>query len=251
MDSDRSSEIENRKKVVKEAPVEDYLLEDPPVYNQNFFILSYLLPNEKNELTFPTIKVRGSFKNQEDCQKRINQLKNVDPYFNMFVCEVGKFGSLLPEDEIKKLDDVDVQYRESILNTMVKEYQENKDKADEEFEKRKQFMKKKAEFEGTKEGQELLSKEKENPIAVRTRIESMSKHLEELQQRINEVNEILSLSNKQLENDYTEDEIKIAEEKYKQEYNENLLIKEKKEGEEIENNDKLFSSEDVFLNRKK
>lgn len=210
----RQEELNKRKEFLSSSSLEDYLSEDPPVHNQNFFILSYLLPGEKNELAFPTIKVRGSFKSQEDCQKRIEKLKNIDPYFNMYVCEVGKFGSLLPEDEIQNNEDIDIQYREAMLNDMVKQYQENKDKSDLEFEKRKKLLKERAAFEGTKEGQELLAKQKENPVAVKNRIESMSKHLEELNERIAEVQDIIKMSEEQLSS-FTEEELselKITEE---------------------------------------
>lgn len=247
----REKELQQRKEFTKSAPLEDYLHEDPPVYNQNFFILSYLLPEANNELQFPTIKVRGSFKNQEDCQKRINQLKNLDPYFNMYVCEVGKFGSLLPEDELKKMDDIDVEYRESLLNTMAKEYQENKDKADLEFQKRKEFMKKRAEFEGSKEGQELLANKKENPVAVKTRIETMSKHFKELEARLIEVKEIISLSEKQLQNDYSSEELEEAKKEYKEKYNEEFTVKDHTLIKtETSKHDQLFSAEDPFLANK-
>lgn len=194
----RAEEIEKRKQVLKSAPLEDYLLEDPQVYNQNFFILSYLLPSEKNDIKIPTIKVRGSFKTQEECDKRIQKLKNIDPYFNMYICEVGKFGTLLPDEELRKTDDIDIQYRESILNTMVKEYQENKDKTDAEFELRKNKMSKQAKFEGTPEGQEFLAKQKEDPEAIKARINHMTSHIEELKQRLKEATEILEMSKSQL-----------------------------------------------------
>lgn len=219
----RQQELEKRKECLKSAPLEDYLMEDPQVFNQNYFILSYLLPDEQNEIKSPSIKVRGSFKTQEDCEKRIQKLKNIDPYFNMYVCEVGKFGSLLPDEEIQKMDDVDIQYRESILNTMVKEYQDSKDKADAEFERRKRVMQKRAEYEGSKEGQEKLAKERENPVAVKTRVETMTRHLQELKQRIDEVNDIISLSKTQLSS-YTKEELEKSEQEIKSEHKELFTV---------------------------
>lgn len=251
---ERQQELEARRKHVKEAPLEDYLSEDPVVYGQNYFILSYLLPDEKNELKFPTIKMRGAFKTQEDCQRRIEKLKNLDPYFNMYVCEVGKFGNLLPEDEIKKMDDIDFQYREATLNEMVKDYQENKDKADAEFEKRKDFLKKRAQFEGSKEGQELLNSKKENPIAVKTRITTMKDHLAELNGRLSEVTEILRLSEEQLK-DYSEEEIVEAQQKHKEEYGEDFTIRDLNANlasSSVQNKpiEGIFTSEDPFLQHK-
>lgn len=204
---ERTVELEKRKNYLSSKSLEDYLSEDPPINNQNFFILSYLLPGENNELKFPTIKVRGSYKTQEECQRRIEKIKVVDPYFNMYICEVGKFGALIPEDEISKMDDIDIHYRETLLNEMVRDYQENKDKSDIEFERRKNFLKERAVYEGSKEGQELLAKKKESPLAVKTRIETMTQHLDELVKRIDEVREIIKLSEEQYAS-YTEEELR-------------------------------------------
>jgi hypothetical protein len=225
------------------ASIEDYLQEDPPVYNQNFFVMSYLLPSSNNELEFPVIKMRGAFKTIEECQNRINKLKNIDSYFDMYVCEVGKFGSLLSSEEIKKNEQIDVEYREAQLNNMVKSYKENKDKVDQEFEARKKRLSDLAKYQGTKEGQQELSKQKENPIAVKTRVETLSAHLEDLKKKIDEVTEIVELSKKQLENDYTEEELKAAEEEILTNNIDNLKI----ESEPIAS---MFSKDDPFLSRK-
>ena len=218
-------DLEEKKKYIKQASIEDHLQEDPPVYGQNFFILSYVLPSELNEIEFPLFKMRGAFKSQEDCQKRIEALKKVDNMFNLYVCEVGKFGSLLPEEELRKNDEIDFEYREAMLNNMVKSYKENKQKIDENFEERKNFLKNLAQQEGSKEGQAKLAGQKENPVSVKTRIETMNTHMEDLTNRMKEVQEIIDLSNEQLENDYTKEEISKAEEEYKQQYKENFSLK--------------------------
>lgn len=228
---DRVTELKSREEYIKSSPLEDYLTEDPEIYNQKYFVLSYLLPNKTNELEHPIIKVRGSYKSYEECEKRVNKLKSMDSYFNMYICEVGKYGSLMTDDEIKKTDDIDIQYRESVLNNMVKEYTENKDKADSEFEKRKQLMLKKAKLEGSKEGQELLKSQKENPMTVKTRIETVSKHKKQLEEQMNEINEILRLSEEQLK-DYSPEEIEMEEQKMKEVHKE------------------LFTTDDLSLDKK-
>lgn len=234
---------EEREQFINAAPIEDYLQEDPPVYNQNFFVMSYLLPSSNNELEFPVFKMRGSFKTVEECQARINKLKNIDTYFNMYICEVGKFGSLLSDSELKKNDHVDVQYRDAQLNSMVKTYKENKDKVDEEFEARKKRLSELAKYQGTKQGQEELAKQKENPIAVKTRVETLSAHLEDLNKKIIEVTEIIEMSKKQLDNDYTKEEIEAAEEEMVSKKIENFNI----ESEPVQS---MFAKDDPFLSRK-
>lgn len=194
--------------IIKKVDLEDYLDEDPVINNQKFFVMSYILPEpKKNELTFPIIKIRGSYSTQEDCMKRIEKLKNIDKYNDLFICEVGKYGSLLPKEEYSKLDEVDIQYREALLNTMVKEYKENKDLADAEFEKRKDFLKKRAEYEGTVKGQEELAKQKESPKSVKERIDAYTRQSAEMTERLKEINQILELSKEQLEKNYTPEEL--------------------------------------------
>ena len=124
MSSQNSQErLEKRKNFIDHVSVEDYLDEDPVISNQKFFILSYILPeSDKNELSHPVVKMRGSYSTIEDCEKRIEKLKNVDKYNNMFICEVGKYGALLPASEFENNEDIDVKYREAMLNTLVQEY---------------------------------------------------------------------------------------------------------------------------------
>lgn len=217
MTENRSQELIKRKQFVEQScDIDDYLTEDPPVNNQNFFIMTYILPSDKNELKHPIIKIRGSYKTQEDCSKRINQLKNIDGYFNMYVCEVGKFGSLLPQEEFDKMEDVDIQYRETMLNQMVKNYKDNKDLADEEFQKRKQKLVEKAKKEGTKEGQFELESKKENPVSVKTRIDSVKKQIQDLSKQVEEAKQILELSEKQYSENYTKEEIEEEFKKYEE-----------------------------------
>lgn len=238
---ERSQELEQRAAFNRTADIEDYLLEDPVIHNQKFFVLSYLLPAANNELKSPIIKMRGAYNTQEECNKRIERLRSIDKYFNMYICEVGKFGNLLEEEEVKKMDNVDIEYREKLMNTMVKEYRQNKELADKEFEERKARMAEAARFEGSKEGQELLARTKENPIAVKTRVDTLTAHLEDLNTKVKEVQEILELSRGQLANDYTEEEIKEAEKKMAEEQISNFPI---------EVSQPVFTQEDPFLQKK-
>ena len=202
---------EKRANVIKSAPIDDHLTEDPIIHNQKYFILSYILPSEKNELEVPMIKVRGVFRNFEEAKKKVEKLKFFDPYFNLYVCEVGKWGGLFTNSELEKNTDVDVEYREKLLNTMMKEYKENKDRVDVEFEKRKEFLRKRAEYEGSKQGQEEIAAKKEHPKAVKLRIEYVQDQLKDIAKRNTELNEILKLSEEQF-NNFTEEELKQLEE---------------------------------------
>lgn len=219
-----NSRQQYRKDFIEKVSVEDFLDEDPVISNQKFFVMSYILPEEsKNELSNPIIKVRGSYSTIEDCEKRIEKLKNLDKYNNMFICEVGKYGALLPESEFQNNDEIDVKYREAMLNTLVKEYKENKDKTDQEFEKRKEFLKKRAEYEGTIKGQEELKNKKENPISIKARIANMTEHFEDLEKRLKEIKEIIDISKEQLDKNYTKEEIEEAEKEHEKNTSQNNM----------------------------
>jgi hypothetical protein len=124
--------------------IDDVLVDDTEIYNQKYFVLSYLLPGKTNELTNPVIKMRGSFKTYEEAEKRIQKLKSSDKFFNMYICEVGKWGSLVSDEELLNSDEVDTVYRNEELNEIFRKYKENRRLADEEHLNRKELMKKKA-----------------------------------------------------------------------------------------------------------
>jgi DNA-binding PadR family transcriptional regulator len=221
--NNQTGRIETRKDFINKVSVEDFLDEDPVISNQKFFVMSYILPESgKNELSHPIIKVRGSYSAIEDCEKRIEKLKNLDKYNNMFICEVGKYGALLHESEFQNNDEIDVKYREAMLNTLVKEYKENKDKTDQEFEKRKEFLKKRAEYEGTIKGQEELKSKKENPVSIKARITNMTEHYTDLQNRLKEIQEIINISQEQLDKNYTQEEIEEAEKEHQKNTSQNV-----------------------------
>lgn len=139
--------------------IEDYLQPDPEIHNQKYFVMSYILPKEgKNELKAPLVKVRGAFKTMEEAEKRIEKLKRADTFFNMYVCNVGQWGSLVDEDDLLESEEVEkVVYREKELNDIFQKYKENKDKAEEEHVERLRIMKEKAVEEGKPEYQKYLT----------------------------------------------------------------------------------------------
>jgi len=210
-DIDTSSSRATTSVPLKKASIEDYLDEDAELPMQKYFVLSYLLPDKKNELEVPMIKVRGSYKTIDDCNSRIDTLKPVDTYHNMYISEVGKWGGLFDEDTIKKMDNVDIQYREERLNEMMHKYKENKDKNDVEFEKRTRLMKEKAVFDGTKEGQEILAAQRENPISVKTRLISVTNQLVELNERVKELEDLKASTQEAFDNLTDEELLQIEE----------------------------------------
>ena len=135
----------------------DYLDEDPVIPSQQYFILSYILPGPKNELQTPMIKIRGCYKTKSECESKIKKLQQIDKMFNMFVVDVGKWGSLLTDEQIEKDTEIDVKYRDSRLNEIFKNIKEEKLKEEQEELKRIEFAKKKTEIESSKIFQNYLA----------------------------------------------------------------------------------------------
>jgi len=115
---------------------QDYLNEDPPVSGQKFVCISFLMPSDKNDTNVRGIKVRGSFSTHEDASKHAERLRKIDPCHNIYVGEVGKWLPFNPStDEVKEHD-----YAEKELNNIMKNYQENMEKAKELHAERKNEM---------------------------------------------------------------------------------------------------------------
>jgi predicted nuclease with TOPRIM domain len=154
------------------------------------------------------------YKTMEECRSKIESLKNIDKYFHMYISEVGKWGGLFDDETVAKLDNVDIQYREDIMNTMMREYKENKDKADLDFIERTRIMKERAKFEGTPEGQEYLASLKEEPVSVKARLDSVNFQLKDLKERTTELENIRKAT-EEVYNQFTDEELLEIEEKLK------------------------------------
>lgn len=188
----------------------DYLDEDPVMTSQKYAILSYVLTDKS-----PMIKFRGAFSSMEECQNKIKRLQAIDSYFHMFVIDVGKWGALLTDEELKKSQiDEEYQSSDSRLNDMMKSYKEERDKAKDAFEQRKREMAQRATQEGTKEGQQLLASEKEHPSSVKKRLEDTAEVLEKIKKDLDEFTTVYE-NTKRIYETYTEEELRKAEEDIK------------------------------------
>jgi len=213
--------IEEKKEYLSKYNLEDYLDEDPILPRQNFFVLSYLLPKEDNELDYPLFKVRGVFRTKEECDERINMLSKTDKYFHMYTCEVGKFGKLIPDDQIDTLNtDIDIKYREAKLNEMVKSHKEARDRSDLAFLERKERIKDSG-----------LENEEETAEDIYKRIEYLHKESENMKQQLIEFEQVIKMSNEKLQNNFPEfkiADIKISEENKELFEGENILPHERR-----------------------
>jgi hypothetical protein len=195
----------------------DFLDEDAPISNQKFFVLSYVLPKDPVKEQ-PLFKVRGSFSTIDECEKRIKKLQYSDKYFNMFIAEVGKWGTLFNEEQIRT-HDIDAVYANEKMNEIIKGYKENKDKADQEYQERKEFMEKKAREEGTKEGQKKLIEEI-NPMKVKISMENTNQQIAKLTEELTNLRKNHEDLTKMFES-FSQEEIDNSEKEF-QEYRKSL-----------------------------
>jgi uncharacterized protein YeaC (DUF1315 family) len=195
----------------------DYLDEDPVIQSQRFAVLSYVIPNEEDPKgkglmsnATPMIKIRGSYPTITDCESRIKKLQKIDEVFNMYVVEIGKWGSLLTQEQVENNDEVEVVYREEFMNELIKGRKEQKENKDKAFQKRKDELKTRAEQEGTKEGQQKLLAQRENPVSVRDRLEKAQAMVKTLTEDLKEWTDVYEKAKEKFA-EYTQEEIDAAE----------------------------------------
>jgi len=85
------------------------------------------------QTTMHGLKVRGVYSTQEQANARAKTLNKKDPYFNVYVADVGEWLPWDPEpDEVK-----DQEYQSDDLNKLMQSYKENAAKRDAFFEEEK------------------------------------------------------------------------------------------------------------------
>ncbi len=190
----------------KTVDLEDYLTVDPPIANQQYCLITYLLPDpEKNEIKYPIIKNRGNFPTIAACNKRIEKLKKIDEgMFSITLSEVGKYMELLPPNTQK--EGVETIHSDSRMNEAVKGHIDNNEKSKVAFSERVNFDKRKEQYIEEK----IHSDEKEHPIAVKNRIEVCQMEIKRLHEQLQKQEELLKASEiKYLQ--FTEEELQAAE----------------------------------------
>jgi hypothetical protein len=80
------------------------------------------------------IKVRGVYDTMDQAKNRCETLKKKDPYFNIYVAQVGCW---LPYESHISANVENQEYSETELNTLMKHYKENKDNKDLVFDNRR------------------------------------------------------------------------------------------------------------------
>lgn len=114
----------------------DKLTEDAIIPNQLWCCISFISPETLKNCNFRGIKVRGVFATKEEALKRAEYLQKVDPDFNIYVGEVGKWLGWDPDPNTIE----DQVYREKKLQDIMDNYKKNREKAKILEEERKREM---------------------------------------------------------------------------------------------------------------
>ena len=80
------------------------------------------------------IKIRGVYDRKEEAEKRVQQIRKKDKYFNIYVADVGCW---LPYETHILSNVQEQEYDDQPLNTLMKHYKQNKDEKDALFDERK------------------------------------------------------------------------------------------------------------------
>ena len=134
----------------------DYLTDDTALLptDQKFVCISFLTDKE-NKSTLSGIKIRGAYSSYEAACEQAKKIQSVDQYFNVFVGEMGKGLPFDPNPDSESVKDS--QYANDQLNTMMKSYMENQEKAKVYHEQRKQELVRQNILENLQSRQENLT----------------------------------------------------------------------------------------------
>jgi chaperonin cofactor prefoldin len=193
----------------------DYLTEDQPIPGQKFALVSIVGPNLKQKCDVYGIKIRGVTDNLEQAKTMTKRIMRSDNKYDIYNVEVGKFFPVA----VDPLAVGNVEYQNEALNSLVKNYMENREEANDHWHKRKNDLMAKAIKEG--KNQEELANRPEHPIAVLQRINTFETKSKALQEELKSLQQDLNLS-KEKYNTYTPEEKEFADSELRKAIKENV-----------------------------
>ena len=193
----------------------DYLFEDPPLQSQKFALVTIVGPNMPQKCDVWGVKVRGVAGSIEEAKRLSQKILRIDNNYDIYTVDIGKFFPLV----VNPLEINNVEYQNEQLNTLIKNYLENRETANDFWHKRKSDMIQEAIKEG--KNQEELSNKPEHPIAVLQRIQNYQTTILEIQENLESFKRDLQLSKDKFES-YSEEDRKIAQNELKNAIDNNL-----------------------------
>jgi len=163
----------------------DYLTEDSLLpSNQKYVCMSFLKPQKEDNTTLSGIKIRGVFEDYEGACKHAKRLQECDPYHHVFVGEMGKWLPHDPDPDSKYVKDF--EYANEQLNSMMKSYVDNQDKAKLFHEQRKNDMVRKNIIDNMETQNKNMDELKDKlNIADETEKKDIEKRLKTMEDNIN------------------------------------------------------------------
>jgi hypothetical protein len=174
----------------------DYLTEDQLLPSDQKFVCLSFLTDSENKSTLSGIKIRGVFESYESACAHAKKVQTVDPYFNVFVGEAGKWLPFDPNPDSKAVKDS--EYANEQLNTMMKSYLENQEKAKVYHEQRKNEMVRKNILENMTTKQDNLKELQTNYAKAETeqeketlevKMKKVEEHLKKMEEKKKELDE--------------------------------------------------------------
>lgn len=207
----------------KQNNVIDYMSEDDEIPNQKYICVSFATVTDvmkeefyqqiSDQLNKPMedvktiieewckrehpkrgFKVRGAMGSLEQMNKRAEQLRQANANFHIFTCEMGKWLPFDPSPDMLE----DENYMEKQLNDLLMGYKQNKVNTKQHYDERKRELMEKAISEGTPEGQQRLVQSKEPTEAVKFKAKQADETIQQLQDRIKELEKTKTLALEQL-----------------------------------------------------
>ncbi len=207
----------------------DYLSEDPYITGQRYCLVTIIGPHVQPKADVWGIKVRYVGETMEQMKKMAKQLRQMDPDYNIFIMEMGKFGPLnISPEQVSENE-----YLEEKLNEMVKGYLENRELAKQHWHERKNEMMKEAIKDG--KNQEELASRPEHPVSVLQRVNNYKDKLKSLQEQLDSLQEDLRLSEEKYST-YSEEDRVFAENEL------NKLINEDKDSPNVTSKEETLKS---------
>lgn len=156
----------------------DFLFEDPPINGQMYALVSIVGPHMPQKCNVWGLKVRGVTNTLEQAKEMTAKLMKVDNNYDIYTVEVGKFFPLA----VEPLQLKDVEYQNEALNSLIKQYLENREQANEQWHARKNEMIQEAIKEGA-----LKNRDKpEHPVAVLGRMKNLDEKINDLREQLTE-----------------------------------------------------------------
>jgi hypothetical protein len=183
----------------------DYLTEDSLLPSDQKYVCLSFLTDTENKTTLSGIKIRGVFETYDSACAHAKKLQSIDPAFNVFVGETGKWLPFDPNPDSKAVKDS--EYANDQLNSMMKSYMENQEKAKVYHEQRKNEMMRQSILDNMDTTRTNLKELKDNYDKEESENEKLS--LESKMKTIEEQIKTMENKKKNLDNQISETEAQL------------------------------------------